>query len=376
MAGAVRQPIDAASLERYIDRAVSEIKVPLDVKQFGYGQSNPTYLLTDRNGNKFVLRKKPPGQLLSKTAHKVEREYRIIHALEDTDVPVPKTYCLGQDDSVVGTAFYIMEYLDGRIFEDPTMPDVTAEERTALQELIVKRWRDAVCTLAKFHRVSPKSVDLESFGKPSGFYNRQLATFATISEAQAQAVDVETKKAVGKIPHYDEMVKVFSNPKTQPKDRGTFVHGDYKIDNVVFHKTESRVIGILDWEMSTIGHPLSDLVNLLTPFTTASSPIARRIGRGSEAFLPGRCPGMPTREQLTQWYSEIAGWDPRSEMLWGDAFGIFRGSIIMQGIAARHALRQASSARAIEYAVQMAPFAEVGWGLVQKIVDGDGKSKL
>ncbi|KAI9692947.1 MAG: hypothetical protein M1822_004942 [Bathelium mastoideum] len=374
MAGAVRQPIDVASLERYIDRAVSEIKVPLDVKQFGYGQSNPTYLLTDRNGNKFVLRKKPPGQLLSKTAHKVEREYRIIHALEDTDVPVPKTYCLCQDDSVVGTAFYIMEYLDGRIFEDPTMPDIL--EKQSDQELTVKRWRDAVCMLAKFHRVSPKSVNLESFGKPSGFYNRQLATFATISEAQAQAVDVETKKAVGKIPHYDEMVKVFSNPKTQPKDRGTFVHGDYKIDNVVFHKTESRVIGILDWEMSTIGHPLSDLVNLLTPFTTASSPIARRIGRGSEAFLPGRCPGMPKREQLTQWYSDIAGWDPRSEMLWGDAFGIFRGSIIMQGIAARHALRQASSARAIEYAVQMAPFAEVGWGLVQKIVDGDGKSKL
>ena len=128
--------------------------------------------------------------------------------------------------------------------------------------------------------------------------------------------------------------------------------------------------------MSTIGHPLSDFANLLTPFTTSSSPIAREIGRGSEAFLPGGTPGLPPREQLTQWYSEIAGWDPRGEMLWGDAFGIFRGSIIMQGIAARHALRQASSARAREYAVQMAPFAEVGWGLVRKILDKDGSAKL
>ena len=130
------------------------------------------------------------------------------------------------------------------------------------------------------------------------------------------------------------------------------------------------------WEMSTIGHPLSDLANLLTPFTLASSTLAQEIGRGNEAFLPGHCPGMPTREQLTQWYSEIAGWDPRSEVLWGDAFGIFRGSIIMQGIAARYALRQASSARAKEYVVQMAPFAEVAWGLVEKMLDGDGRAKL
>ena len=223
--------------------------------QFGYGQSNPTYLLADRNDKKFVLRKKPPGKLLSKTAHKVDREYRIIHALETTDVPVPKTYCLCEDEAVVGTPFYIMEFLDGRIFEDPTMPGVTASERTELYLILfnipsfiltVKRWHDAIRTLAKFHRVSPKSVNLESFGKPSGFYNRQLKTFATISEAQAQAIDVDTKKPVEKIPHFEDMVKFFSNPKTQPKDRSTFIHGDYKIDNIVFHKTEPRVIGILE----------------------------------------------------------------------------------------------------------------------------------
>ncbi|KAK5142269.1 hypothetical protein LTR04_002285 [Oleoguttula sp. CCFEE 6159] len=370
MAGVVRQKIDVASLERYIDSDVPDLKTPIDVKQFGYGQSNPTYLLTDANKHKYVMRKKPPGALLSKTAHKVDREYRVLHALENTDVPVPKTYCLCEDDSVVGTPFYIMEFLDGRIFEDPALPEVSAEERTEM-------WHDAIRTIAKLHRVPPESVNMSSFGKPAGFYNRQLATFKTISEAQAKAVDVETKEPVGQIPHYDDMVAFFGDPKTQPKDRSGFVHGDYKIDNVVFHKTEPRVIGILDWEMSTIGHPLSDLVNLLTPFTTALSPLAVSIGRGSEAFLPGGTPGLPTRDQCVSWYRDVAGWDPTPDLTWGEAFGIYRGSIIMQGIAARYALRQASSEKAMDYAAQMKPFAEVAWSLVQEYKKGHTeKAKL
>jgi aminoglycoside phosphotransferase (APT) family kinase protein len=154
MAGPIRQPIDVKSLERYISSNVPDITVPIDVKQvcrdgseivetqlnhhtqFGYGQSNPTYLLTDNAGKKFVMRKKPPGQLLSQTAHKVDREYRIIHALEQTDVPVPKTYCLCQDTNVIGTDFYIMEFLDGRIFEDPSMPGVSPEHRRAMYAMI------------------------------------------------------------------------------------------------------------------------------------------------------------------------------------------------------------------------------------------------
>ena len=135
MAGAIRQPIDIAALSRFIDEKVPIIKTPIDVKQFGYGQSNPTYQLTDRTGKKYVMRKKPPGQLLSKTAHQVEREYRIIHSLENTGVPVPKAYCLCEDNKVIGTPFYIMEFLDGRIFEDPSIPGVTPQERTAMYEL-------------------------------------------------------------------------------------------------------------------------------------------------------------------------------------------------------------------------------------------------
>ena len=207
--------------------------------QFGFGQSNPTYQLTAADGKRFVMRKKPPGKLLSKTAHKVEREYRVLHALEHTDVAVPKTYCLCEDDSVVGTPFYVMEFLDGRIFEDFTMPGVSAGERTAM-------WREAVRTLARFHSVDFRKVGLEKFGKDQGFYGRQVNTWITICASQEKAKDVETGEEVGRLPRFDDTVRFFKNEKLQPEDRATLVHGDYKIDNLVFHKTEPRVIGILE----------------------------------------------------------------------------------------------------------------------------------
>jgi aminoglycoside phosphotransferase (APT) family kinase protein len=322
------------------------------------------------------------------TAHKVDREYRIIHALEKTDVPVPKAYALCQDESVVGSDFYIMEFLDGRIFEDPAIPGVTPEERTKMYVQFLSlaswifyrtnyaRWHSAITTLAKFHRVKPADVGLSTYGKPSGFYNRQIATFNTISQAQAATKDKETGEPVGKIPHQDDMVAFFSDAKTQPSDRSTFVHGDYKIDNVVFHKTEPRVIGILDWEMSTIGHPLSDLNNLLSPYLTASSQKAKSVGRAHEGFQPGATEGLPTRDQLIAWYSEIAGWDPRPDLTWGDAFATYRNTIIMQGIAARYAVRQASSAQAKDYGMMMKPYAEIAWDLVQEYKREHTKAKL
>jgi len=369
MAGVVRQPIDVASLEKYIANNAPEIKVPIDVKQFGFGQSNPTYQLTDSKGIKYVMRKKPPGVLLSKTAHKVEREYRILFALKQSDVPVPTVYCLCEDDSVVGTPFYIMSFLDGRIFEDASIPDVTPAERNEM-------WHDAIRTLAKLHRLDPKSVGLETFGKPTGFYDRQIATFQTIGAAQASAVDVETKIPVGKIPHFDQMVQFFSDKSKQPKDRGVPIHGDYKIDNLVYHKTEPRVIGILDWEMATIGHPLSDLVNLCSPFQTRDA-IPNADNGTVIKFQEGVTPGLPSREDCIRWYTEIAGWNPAAEMTWGAAFGLFRSSVIMQGIAARYAVRQASSAKAKEHGAQMVPFGNYAWSLVDKLKSSyGGKSKL
>lgn len=176
---------------------------------------------------------------MSKTAHKVEREYRIIHALEKTDVPVPRAYCLCEDESILGTAFYVMEFLDGRIIEDPAMPDQSPEERAAL-------WHAAVDTLAKLHRVRTGDVGLESFGKASGFYDRQVRTWMTICESQARVVDADTNEAVGDLPHFVDLMRFFQDKTKQPRDQGTLIHGDYKIDNIVFHKTEARVIGVLE----------------------------------------------------------------------------------------------------------------------------------
>ncbi|OQE19009.1 hypothetical protein PENSTE_c016G02391 [Penicillium steckii] len=363
MAGAVRQPIDIPSLERYIDQNVPALKTPLDVKQFGFGQSNPTYQLTTADGKKFVLRKKPPGKLLSKTAHKVEREYKIIRSLNDTDVPVPDALCLCEDNDVIGTPFYIMSFLDGRHFTDPAMPGVSGEERKAL-------WKSAIETLAKFHRVVPKSVGLENFGKPTGFYDRQIATFTTISRAQAQVRDVDSKEPVGELPHFEDMSRFFSEKATQPRDRGTLVHGDYKIDNLIFHKTEARVIGILDWEMATVGHPLSDFCNVTSPY------ILEGADSSTESFQPGRTPGLPSREECMRWYHEVSGYDPAGDIAWGDAFFTFRGSVIMQGIAARFAARQASSARASDYGKRAKPFAMSAWERVQEVQRIKQKGKL
>ncbi|KAI8248252.1 acyl-CoA dehydrogenase family member 11 [Colletotrichum sp. SAR 10_77] len=286
MAGRVRHPIDQTALERYIEKNVPEIKTPIDIKQFGFGQSNPTYQLTSATSTRYVLRKKPPGKLLSKAAHKVEREHRIIHALEPTDVPVPRALCLCEDDVVVGTPFYIMEFLDGRIFEDAAMPEVAdPAERKAL-------WRAATQTLARLHRVDPKSVGLEG------------------------------------------------------------------------------------WEMSTVGHPLSDLCNFLTPYFTASRGNSGVYAH--EGFLAGATPGLPSVEEIVGWYGAEAGWDPAPELNWGMAFNVFRLSAVLQGIAARAAQGQASSEQAKRYAVTRGPLAEFAWELVGRSMEQGkkGRAKL
>ncbi|KAG6003422.1 hypothetical protein E4U21_002055 [Claviceps maximensis] len=357
MAERIRQPIDQAALSRFIEQNVPEIALPIDVKQFGFGQSNPTYQITAADSQKFVMRKKPPGKLVSRTAHQVEREYRVLHALEKTDVPVPKTYCLCEDDSILGTPFYIMEFLDGRIMEDFALPGVTPQERTAM-------WRAAVETLARFHTVDYKRIGLERFGKPSGFYGRQVRTWSTICMAQEAIEDVETGEKVGRLPHFESIMDFFMDERRQPGDRTTLVHGDYKIDNLVFHKTEPRVIGILDWEMSTVGHPLSDVCNLLMQYY-----MSRRPGVGvpsASGFLPGRTPGLPTKEQLLDWYVNISEYDARRDMSWGMAFNVFKLAGVCQGIAARYARRQASSEKAKEYAVGRGPLAQFAWELAQE----------
>jgi aminoglycoside phosphotransferase (APT) family kinase protein len=230
---------------------------------------------------------------------------------------------------------------------------------------------------------------MADFGRHWGFYNRQLKTFNKLSADQAAVKDEETGEEVGVLPHYDDIAEFFGDESTQPEDRSTFVHGDYKVDNVVFHPTEPRVIGILDWEMvsryqnpkqhiivarpnpssqATIGHPLSDICNLIAPFTTASHPMALRAGRRNLSFLDGATEGLPTKSQCIEWYESVLGYSVnRRELLWAEAFGIYRGAVIMQGIKARYAQRQASSEKAMVYGAAMGPQAEMAWQFVQEV---------
>ncbi|KAL4811304.1 kinase-like domain-containing protein [Aspergillus unguis] len=362
MAGPIRQPIDIPSLEKYISTNVPDIQIPIDVKQFGFGQSNPTYLLASKNqpASRYVLRKKPPGQLLSKTAHQVEREYRVLHALQNTHVPVPKVYILCEDEAVIGSAFYIMEFLDGRVFTDPGMPGVTPAERGEM-------WRSAIRTLIELHTLQYTRLGLQTLGKPSGFYPRQVRTFTTLSMHQAKTVDVETGVAIGPLSHLEEMSAFFADTSYQPKDRISIVHGDYKIDNIIFHKTEPRVIGVLDWEMTTLGHPLSDFVSLVAPFLPhtwgvngAASPMSPDLSTA------GRETGLPSLDTCISLY-KTSGYDVLPELTWGRAFAGFRGAVIMQGIAARYALRQASSTSAKEFGAMAWPTADNVWELVKEL---------
>ncbi|KIW05092.1 uncharacterized protein PV09_03649 [Verruconis gallopava] len=349
MAGPVRQPIDIPSLETYIIQHVPHIQPPLQIEQFRFGFSNPTYQLTDANGARFVMRKKPPGASFNKSAHQIEREFRILEALKYTEVPVPTTYCLCEDTSVLGTAFYIMEFIEGRVGLANHLPNTAPDDRFEM-------WRSAIQILAKLHKVDYESVGLATFGKQFGYYNRQLKTFSAVALQQATVLDVETKEPVGPIPHVDEMISMLR--EDQPEDRTSIVHGDFKLDNLVFHPTEPRVIGVLDWELATIGHPLSDVSTILNPFSADS------MMRTPE-FAPGATPGLPTLEQCISWYRDFSGYNVERDLAWGRAFYAFKTSVNMQGIAARYARRQVSNAGAGEYLKNRKKYAADAWETVQ-----------
>ncbi|BFZ64624.1 hypothetical protein YB2330_005774 [Saitoella coloradoensis] len=358
----VRHAINFDALTTYISANVPEIKCPIDVKQFTHGQSNPTYVLTDAANERYVLRKKPPGQLLSKTAHAVEREYKVLRAIQDTPVPVPKVYCLCEDESIVGTPFYIMQFLKGRIFTNPRLPDLSAEEQRLC-------WRAAIQTLARLHAVDAKSVGLSSYGKFGGFYTRQIKTLSTISAAQGAVKDEDSGKAVGPIPYFEDCMRWFG--ENMPKDRAGITHGDFKMDNLVFHPTEPRVIGILDWELSTIGHPLSDLANLCQPFSLPKSDGAVSGFKG-DPEVEGS--GVPTLDEVLGWYHEMAGWDPRPEWAYGEAFAHIRLAVISQGIAARFARKQASSPNAQRSASMFPQLGRLAWETIQR-KEGEKREK-
>jgi len=345
-----RHDLDDASLSRYLAESndIPGLKIPVVSTKIGYGQSNPTYFLTDAAGTRFILRKKPPGTIISPVAHQVDREFRVLKALGSVKgFPVPKVFTLCMDSAIIGTPFYVMEFVKGRIITDPNLGELSPSDR-------YKAWCSAIETLAWLHSVDPDSIGLQGYGKKTGFYARHCNTFSRIEAQQAVVKDVKTGKPLGRAhENFDEMIDFVR--RNMRSDRYAIVHGDYKFDNLVLHPTEPRVIAILDWELSTIGHPLMDAVYVVSPFWLegprfSHEPAGPASESSSSPYEPANRPqsGMPEPDDLLDRYTKIAGFDPRKEgggRDWEIAkiFHHVRGATISHGIQARTISGQASS---------------------------------
>jgi aminoglycoside phosphotransferase (APT) family kinase protein len=329
---------DEAALAAYLRANVHPFDGPLMVRQFAGGQSNPTFHL--RAGDReFVLRKKPPGKLLP-SAHQVDREYRVISALAQTGVPVSRPHALCQDESVIGTAFYIMDYVPGRVFRDLRLPGMTPGERHAV-------YRAMVAVLAKLHRVDIAAAGLQDFGKPGNYFARQISRWTRQYQA-ARTAD---------IPAMENLIRWL--PENIPGDDTTaIVHGDYRLENMIFHPTEPRVMAVLDWELSTLGHPLGDLAYNCMVYHISTSLLG-----GLDVSDPA-VEGIPGEEEYIAEYCRLTGRPGIANWRFFMAFALFRSASIVQGVYARGLQGNAASETAQQHGAAVPRIAEAAWRLV------------
>ena len=312
----------------------------LSAKPLTGGQSNPTFLLTSAK-QKLVLRKKPPGALLP-SAHAVDREYRVMKALQGSDVPVPKLFAYSDDTSIVGTPFYLMEFLEGRVIVDQSLPGMTPGERTAIY-LEMNR------IIAALHQVDPEQVGLADFGRAGNYFGRQIARWSRQYQ-ESRTEDIEALNSL-----------IEWLPQNIPAgDQTTIVHGDYRLDNLVLHPTEPRAIGLLDWELATLGHPMADFAYHCMSWHIPAS-LWRGIGGLDLAAL-----GVPSEDQYVKRYCEITGFSGIEHWDFYIAYNLFRMAAILQGIARRAVDGTAASADAIETGSKARPLAEIGWKYAQR----------
>ncbi|MGE4372451.1 MAG: phosphotransferase family protein [Xanthobacter sp.] len=305
----------------------------LDLTRIGGGQSNPTYIV-NWGGRRMVLRKQPNGEIL-RGAHAIDREYRVLKALYGTDVPVPEPILYHEDAALLGTPFYLMGFIDGRVFTDCRLPDLSPEEREAIYFSMAE-------TMARMHRLRPDEIGLEKHGRPGNYFARQVHRWTTQLDASPGKPlpvlkDLATRIAAD-IPADDGLVSI--------------AHGDFRLGNMLFHPTEPRVVAVLDWELSTLGHPLADLGFCCMPWHTAPDEYGGILG--------AELPGLPTQAAFVERYRSIMSHVPPLKPF-HVAFALFRFAVIFVGIADRAAAGNASDPEAARYAPLAERFAHRAW---------------
>ena len=313
---------------------------PLSLSPLSGGQSNPTFRLSTGDRH-YVLRKKPPGHLIA-SAHAIDREYRVMKALQGSSVPVPRMFAYCEDESIVGTPFYLMEFLDGRVLLDQSLPGMAPAERGAV-------YREMNRVIAALHSVDYETAGLASYGKQGDYFARQITRWSRQCRESTLPVNEAMQKLMEWLPEH-----------IPAGDEITLVHGDYRLDNLVFHPTEARVIGVLDWELSTLGHPLADL-----SYQCMAWRIAPALWRGI-AGLDLAALGIPSEAEYVAMYAKATGRDPAEHWDFYLAYNLFRMAAILHGIAQRATDGNAAADDAVETGRKAGPLAELGWQCAQR----------
>tara|TARA_B100000446_G_scaffold90667_1_gene85241 strand:- start:1273 stop:2325 length:1053 start_codon:yes stop_codon:yes gene_type:complete len=333
---------DVETLARYLESNVQGFKGPLTAEKFAGGQSNPTFLIKATSG-RYVLRRKPPGELL-KSAHAVDREFQVMSALRETPVPVAQAFHLCDDDSIIGSMFYLMEYIDGRVLWDPTLPEATQAERRQI-------YNEMNRVLAELHSVDVDAVGLSDYGRPGNYFARQISRWSK----QYRATETETLESMERLLQW--------LPENMPADDGkvALAHGDFRLDNMMFHPTSSKVLALVDWELSTLGHPFADLAYQCMQWRMPHGGVMSGLGGIDRQSL-----GIPSEQEYVQEYCQRMGLTEIPSWNFYLVFSFFRLAAILQGVKKRALEGNASSEKAQQMGELVEPLTRMACELIDE----------